>query len=82
MKIQLPENIVTAIRTFRKIAFAIWIGMVVYLIVISFHYLFGFDAVKSHGIGIIMGLLVFVGTIAILAKKYGWGNKIEILEKD
>lgn len=78
MKILLPDNIVRLMREFRRIAFAIWIGMIVYLVSISLHYLFNFDDLLVHDIGIVFGSLATVFVIVIMAKRYGW---IEALEK-
>ena len=81
--IQLPEAIVNGLKVFRKIAVIIWLAMIAYLIVISTHWLFGFDARQTHSIGILSAVVVFIIVFIHRAKKYGWGDKLEeIIEKD
>ena len=77
---ELPENIVNGLRTFRIIAIIIWAGMVTYLLIISGHYIFGFDARQSHDIGIIGSLFASIIIFIHQEKKYKWIDKLESLE--
>lgn len=79
MKVKLSEKTIEALRVFMKIAFAVWIGMVAYVLVLPFHFYSGFPARAVHEFGKAAAIIAFFIAIALIAKKEGWIDWIEKL---
>ena len=54
--------------------------LLAYLIIISVHYIFGFNARDVHNVGVMAGAVVFFIAFAIMANKNKWVGNLESLE--